>query len=91
MMVAGTVTGSWMKLPNEELHNLYSPLNIVGMIIKLRQMRWAAHVVCMGEMRNVYKILIEKPDGKRPLTRPRRIILKWILGKYGLRVWVGFI
>jgi hypothetical protein len=58
------------KLYNEELHNLYSSPNIVRMV-KSRRMRWAGHVACMGAMRSVYKILVGKPAGKRPIRRPR--------------------
>jgi hypothetical protein len=54
------VTGGWRKLHNEELHNLYSSLNIIG-IIKSRRMKWAGHVARMGEKRNVYKLLVGKP------------------------------
>jgi hypothetical protein len=57
------VTGGWGKLHNEELHNLYSSPNIISMI-KPRMMRLARHVVCIGEMRNVYNILVGKPEGK---------------------------
>jgi hypothetical protein len=63
------VTGGWRRLPNEELHNLYSPPNISG-IIKSKRMRWAGHVMCISEMRNVYKILVGKLEGKRTLRRP---------------------
>jgi hypothetical protein len=65
------VTGEWRKLHNEELHNLYSSSNIIR-LIKSRRMRWAGHVARMGEERNVYKALMGKPEGKRPLGRPRR-------------------
>jgi hypothetical protein len=65
------VTGEWSKLHNEELHSLYSSPNIIRQI-KSRRMRWAGHVARMGEERNVYKVLMEKPEGKRPLGRPRR-------------------
>jgi hypothetical protein len=65
------VTGEWRKLNNEELHILYSSPNIIRQI-KLRIMRWAGHVARMGEERNVYKVLAGKPEGKRPLGRPRR-------------------
>jgi hypothetical protein len=65
------VTGGWRKLHNEELHNLYSSPNIIR-IIKSRRMRWAGHVARMGEKRNVYRLLVRKPEGKRPLGRPRR-------------------
>jgi hypothetical protein len=67
------VTGEWRKLHNEELHNLYSSLNIIRPV-KSRRMRLAGHVARMGEERNVYKVLVGKPEGKRPLGRPRR---KW--------------
>jgi hypothetical protein len=64
------VTGGLRKLHNEELHNLYSSSSIIRMI-KSRRMRWAWHVARMGEM-NAYRILVENPEGKRPLGRPRR-------------------
>jgi hypothetical protein len=64
------VTGGWRKLHNEELHNFYSLPSIIR-IIKLRRMRWAGHVARMGEKRNVYRLLVGKPEGKRPLGRPR--------------------
>jgi hypothetical protein len=65
------VTGDWTKLHNEELHNLYSSPNIIRMI-KSRRMRWAGHVARMREMRNADRILVGKPEGKKPLGRPRR-------------------
>jgi len=65
------VTREWRKLLNEELHNLYSSPNIIRQI-KSRRMRWAGHVACMGEERKVYEVLMGKPEGKRPLGRPRR-------------------
>jgi hypothetical protein len=65
------VIGGWRKLHNEELHNLYCSPSIIR-IIKSRRMRWAGHVARMGEKRNVYRILVGKPEGKRPLGRPRR-------------------
>jgi hypothetical protein len=68
------VTGEWRKLYNEELHNLYSSPNIIR-IIKSRMMRWAGHVARMGEKRNTYRILVGKPEGRRPLGRPRR---RWL-------------
>jgi hypothetical protein len=72
------VTGRWRKLRNEELHNLYSLPSIIR-ITKSRRMRWAGHVAQMGEKRNVYRLLVGKPEGKRPLGRPRYgwITLKW--------------
>jgi hypothetical protein len=65
------VTGEWRKLHNEELHNLYSYPDIIRQV-KSRRIRWAGHVARMGEERNVYKVLVGKPEGKRPLGRPRR-------------------
>jgi hypothetical protein len=65
------VTGEWRKLHNEELHNLYSSPDIIGQV-KSRRMRWAGHVARMGEERKLYKVLVGKPEGKRPLVRPRR-------------------
>jgi hypothetical protein len=65
------VTGEWSKLDNEELHNLYSSPDIIRQV-KSRRMRWAAHVARMGEERKVYKVLVGKPEGRRPLGRPRR-------------------
>jgi hypothetical protein len=64
------VTGEWRKLHSEELHNLYSSPDIIRQV-KSRRMRWAGHVARMGEERKVYKILVGKPKGKRPLGRPR--------------------
>jgi hypothetical protein len=63
--------GSWRKLHNDELHNLYSSPTIVR-VIKSRRMRWAGHVVRMGEGRGVCRVLFGRPEGKRPLGRPRR-------------------
>jgi hypothetical protein len=68
------VTGGWRKLYNEELHNLYSSPSIIR-ILKSRRMRWAGHISRIGEKRNVYRLLVGKPEGKRPLGRPRR---RWI-------------
>jgi hypothetical protein len=63
------VTGEWRKLHNEELNDLYSLPNIVR-VVKSR--RWAGHVARMGEERGVHRVLVGKPEGKRPLGRPRR-------------------
>jgi hypothetical protein len=64
------VTGGWKKLHNEELRDLYSSSIII--IIKSRRMRWAGHVARMGEKRNACRLFVGKPEGKRPLGRPRR-------------------
>jgi len=64
------VIGEWRKLHNEELNVLYSSPNIVW-VIKSRRMRWAGHVARMGEGRGVYRVLVGKLEGKRPLGRPR--------------------
>ena len=68
------ITGEWRKLHNEELNDLYSSPNIVR-VIKSRRMRWAGHVACMGEERGMYRVLVEKLEGKRPLRRPRH---RWV-------------
>ena len=65
------VTGEWRRLHNEELNDLYCSPNIVR-VIKSRRMRWAGHVVHMGGERVVDRVLVGKPEGKRPLERPRR-------------------
>jgi hypothetical protein len=67
------VTGGWRKLHNEELHNLYSSPSIIR-VIKSRRMRWAGHVARIRE-KNAYRILVGKPEGKRPVGRPRR---RWV-------------
>jgi hypothetical protein len=87
------VTGGWRKLYNEELHNLYSSPSIIR-IIKSRMMRWVGHVARLREKRNAYRLLVGKPEGKRPLGRPRR---RWInsiemeLLEIGVSVadWIG--
>jgi hypothetical protein len=68
------VTGDWSNLHNKELHNLDSSPNIIRMM-KSRRMRWAGHVARMGAKMNLYRILVGKPGGKRPLRRPR---LMWV-------------
>jgi hypothetical protein len=82
-------TGSWRKLHNEELHNLYTSQNIIR-VIKTRRIRWAGHIARGGEKRNAYRILVGKPEGKRPLEDldlGEKVILRWILdmmGRHGL-------
>jgi hypothetical protein len=73
------VTGGWKTLHNEELRNLYSFPSIVRMM-KSRRMRWAEHMARMEEKRNAYVIFMGKPEGKRPLERPR---CGWVDG------WMG--
>jgi hypothetical protein len=86
------VTGETRKLHSEELHNLYSSPDIIRQV-KSRRMWWAGHVARMGEERKVYKVLVGKPEGKRPLGRPRR---RWEHGvtmdirEFGLGVLIGF-
>jgi hypothetical protein len=87
------VMGGWRKLHYEELHNFYSSPSIIR-IIKSRRMRWAGHVARMGEKRNVYRLLVGKPEGKRPLGRLRRRCIdsiKMDLLEIGLNVvdWIG--
>jgi hypothetical protein len=82
------LTGGWRKL-----HNLYSSSSIIR-IIKSRRMRWMGHVARMGEKRNVYRLLVGKPEGKRQLGRPRRTWIdniKMDLLEIGLNIvdWIG--
>ena len=63
------VTEEWRKLHNEELNDLYCSPNIVR-VIKWRILRWAGHVARMGERRGLYRVLVGKPEGKRPPGRP---------------------
>ena len=83
--------GEWRRLYNEELNDLYSSSNIVR-VIKWRRMRWAGHVGRMGEESGVYRILVGKPEGRRPLGRPRRrtrIILERISRRWNVCIWTG--
>ena len=68
------VTGEWRRLHNEELNDLYSSPNIVR-VIKSRRIRWVGHVARVGEEKGVYRVLLRKPEGERPLGRPRR---RWV-------------
>jgi len=79
----GEVPGEWRRLHNEELNDLYCSPNIVR-VIKSRRMRRVGHVARMGEERGVYRVLVGKPEGKRPLGRPR---CRWVC-VYGLD-WAG--
>ena len=87
------VTGDWRRLHKEELKGLYSSPNIMR-VMKSRRMRWAGHVACMGEERGAYRVLVGKPEGKRPLGRSRH---RWVdnirtdlqeVG-CGCMVWIG--
>jgi hypothetical protein len=85
-------TGEWRKLHNEELHDLYSSPNTVW-VIKSR-MRWTGRVAQMGEDRGVYRVLVGKPKGKRPLGRTRHRWednIKMHLQEvgYGGKDWIG--
>jgi len=85
------VTGEWRRLHNEELIDLYSSPNIVR-VIKSRRMRWVGHVARMGEERGVYRVLVGKPEGMRPLGRPRR---RWMdnirmdFQEVDVGIWIG--
>jgi hypothetical protein len=68
------VTGGWRKLHKEELRDLYSSPSIIRMN-KSRRMRWVGHVARMREKRNLYRILVRKPEGRRPLGRPSH---RWV-------------
>jgi hypothetical protein len=87
------VTGEWRKLHNEELRDLYSSPSIIR-IMKWSRIRWAGHVARLGEKRDVFRLLAGKPEGKRPLGRPKR---RWVdnirmnLGEVGWEDadWIG--
>jgi hypothetical protein len=81
-------TGERRKLHNEELRDLYSSPSIIR-IIKSRRMRWAGHVAQMGEKRNAYRLLVGKPEGKRPLGAPRRRWVDNIKMDLGEVIWSG--
>jgi len=68
------IAGEWRRLHNAQLNDLYSSTNIVR-VIKSRRMRWTGHVARMGEERGVYRVLVGKPEGRRPLGRLRH---KWV-------------
>jgi hypothetical protein len=86
------VTGEWRKLHNEELRDLYTSPSIIRII----KMRWAGNVARMGKKRNAYRLLVGKPEGKRPQGRPR---LRWVdnirmdLGEVGWGDvdWIGLV
>jgi hypothetical protein len=83
------VTAEWKKLHNEELNDLSSSPSIVR-VIKSRRMRWAGQVARTGERRGVYKVLVGKPEEKKPLGRPRRRWednIRWIFRKCDVGAW----
>jgi hypothetical protein len=78
------------------MHNLKSSYSSPGIVrvIKARRMRWVGHVARVGEVRGAYNILVGRPEGRRPLGRPRRRLennIKIDLRKYGLGMWIGLI
>jgi len=68
---SGDITGEWRRLHIEELYHLYCSLNIIR-VVKYRRMKWSRYVARRGERRGVYRFLVGKSEGKRPLGRPRR-------------------
>ena len=87
------MTGEWRQLHNEELNDIYYPPNV--WVIKSSIIRWAGHVARMGERRGVYRVLVGKPEGKRPFGRLRRRwednikmdLHKWVVGVWGESRW----
>jgi len=83
--------GKWRRLHNDELNDLYSSLNIVR-LIKSRRMKWAWHETHLGEERGAYRVLVGKPEGRRPLGRPR---CRWVdnirmdLHEVYVDIWTG--
>jgi hypothetical protein len=85
------VTGELRKVRNEELNDLYCSLNVIG-VIKSRRIGWAAHVARRRQRRGPYRVLVGKPEGRRPLGRPRRrwgMILNRIFKQWN--GWTGLI
>jgi hypothetical protein len=87
------VTGEWRKLHNEELNDLYFSPNIVR-VIKSRRRKWEGHVARLGERRGVYRILVGKPEGRRPFGKPSHRWednIKLDLQEVGWGAWTGLI
>jgi hypothetical protein len=87
------VTGQWRKLHNEKLRNMYSSPNIIR-ILKSRRMRWAGRVARMGDKRSAYRLMVGKPEGRRPPGRPRRrcldnIRMDLVEVGWGYVDWIG--
>ena len=85
------VREEWWKLHNNELNDLHSS-PIIFRVIKSRRMRWSGHMARMGERRGVYRVLVGKPEGRRPLIRLRHRWednIKWTLSKWNVVVWSG--
>jgi hypothetical protein len=82
------VTGEWRKVHNEELRDLYSSPSIIR-IMKARRIRWAGHVARMGERRNAYRLLVGKPEGRKPLGRPRHRWVDLVEAGWGDVDWIG--
>jgi len=81
----------WRKLHHEELNDLYCS-HIIVRLIKSRIIGWAGHVARMRERRCIYRVLVGKPEGKRPLGRSLcrwGMILRWIFRKWDVGVWTG--
>jgi hypothetical protein len=87
------ITGEWRRLHNEELNAQCSSPTIIR-VIKSRRMRWAGHVARMVEGRGAYRVLVGRPEGRRPLGRPRRRRednIKMDLQEVGWGAWTGLI
>jgi hypothetical protein len=87
------VTGEWRRLHNKELNDLYSSPNIIR-VIKSRRMRWTGHIARMGEGRDAYRIVVGRPEGRRPLGRLRRSSennIKMDLQEWYGKAWPGLI
>jgi len=87
------VTGEWRKLHNEELNDLYCSTNIVR-LIKSRRIKWAGHVARMGDKRGVYRVVVRRPEGKKPLRRHRHTLkdnIKMDLYNLDEETWTGLV